>query len=98
MLLVGACWRRAALASLADLAVTRAEGAALGLTLAGAALLRLWSLDPLPSGIHVDEAVMGLIARDILQGRGPHPFGIAFIADPAPLMTDTCDNRPPSPR
>ena len=50
------------------------------------ALLRLVALDDFPSGIHVDEAATGRIALQILRGGGPHPFGFAFIGDPAPFM------------
>ena len=56
-----------------------------GLVLVGT-VARLWSLDGYPSGVHVDEAAMGLVAFDALQGRGVHPFGFAFIGDPAPFM------------
>jgi 4-amino-4-deoxy-L-arabinose transferase-like glycosyltransferase len=86
VLLGGACWRRSTLAGLRATALGRIEALSLSGVLALAATLRLWDLDNLPNGIHIDEAVMGLIAREILQGGGPHPFGFAFIADPAPLM------------
>ncbi|MFN8524939.1 MAG: glycosyltransferase family 39 protein [Chloroflexota bacterium] len=56
-----------------------------GITL-GALIVRLVSPAAFPSGVHVDEAAMGLVARDILDGTGPHPFGFGFIGDPAPFM------------
>lgn len=59
--------------------------AAGGLFVVGA-LLRLIALDSYPSGIHVDEAATSRIALQILRGGGPHPFGFAFIGDPAPFM------------
>ncbi len=56
-----------------------------GITLAGAAL-RLYNLEGYPSGVHGDEAEFGLIARAILEGRGPNPFGVAFLGDPAMFL------------
>ncbi len=55
------------------------------ITLVGAAL-RLYDLEGYPSGVHGDEAEFGLIARSILDGRGPNPFGVAFLGDPAMFL------------
>jgi hypothetical protein len=48
-----------------------------------AAVVRLVNLEGIPSGIHGDEGEFGTIALDILHGRGPSPFGTAFLGDPA---------------
>lgn len=56
--------------------------ALVGLTLLAGAL-RLPNLESLPSGIHGDEGEFGVLARDVVQGVGPAPFGLAFLGDPA---------------
>ncbi|MCC7372124.1 MAG: glycosyltransferase family 39 protein [Chloroflexi bacterium] len=86
LVMVASTTYRQTIRDLLAIRIGRLEAVSLGVVLACAAAARLWSLADLPLGIHIDEAVMGLIARDILQGRGPHPFGFAFISDPAPLM------------
>ncbi len=55
------------------------------IVLAGAAL-RLYNLEGYPSGVHGDEAEFGLIAQSILEGRGPNPFGVAFLGDPSMFL------------
>lgn len=77
---------RTTFACLGHVRIGKHEAVGLAVVVVAAGVLRLSSLDTLPLGIHIDEAVMGLIARDILAGNGPHPFGFAFISDPAPLM------------
>ncbi|HEX2923613.1 MAG TPA: glycosyltransferase family 39 protein, partial [Chloroflexota bacterium] len=49
----------------------------------GGSALRLFALADFPSGIHGDESEFGLIARSVLAGNGPNPFGTAFFGDPA---------------
>ncbi|MDP8924165.1 MAG: glycosyltransferase family 39 protein, partial [Chloroflexota bacterium] len=71
--------RRARLA----LACRRAEVAAVGAVVAVGGLVRLIALEHYPTGVHGDEAEFGLIALSILRGSGPHPFGTAFLGDPA---------------
>jgi 4-amino-4-deoxy-L-arabinose transferase-like glycosyltransferase len=66
--------------------VSRIEAGALAAILFAGLAARLWAPESFPNGIQVDEAAMGLIALDILRGQGPHPFGLAFIGDPAPFM------------
>lgn len=85
-LLAGSCWGPPATSARPTASITRAEAWALGALTVGGLWLRVWAPEAFPSGVHSDEAAMGLVARDILQGRGPHPFGFAFISDPAPLM------------
>ena len=46
-------------------------------------LLRLYNLDGIPSGIHGDETGEALVAISVLQGKGPNPFGTAFLGDRA---------------
>ena len=48
-----------------------------------AAALRIPFLESLPSGIHGDEGEFGTIAAAVAQHRGPAPFGVAFLGDPA---------------
>lgn len=48
-----------------------------------AALLRLPNLEHLPSGIHGDEGEFATWAVAVVEGRGPSPFGVAFLGDPA---------------
>ncbi|MCC7106835.1 MAG: glycosyltransferase family 39 protein [Chloroflexi bacterium] len=50
---------------------------------AAGAVLRVYALGSYPSGIHGDEAELGLIAMTTLAGRGPNPFGLMFLGDPA---------------
>ena len=70
-MMVGACAYSDSLTRLRTTRISRLEvGAALGV-LAGAAALRVWALDSYPNGIHIDEAVMGLISRDILETTSP---------------------------
>ena len=52
------------------------------LTLLGVAL-RFYDLAGYPTGINGDEAEFALIALDVLHGRGPNPFGTAFLGDSA---------------
>ncbi len=47
------------------------------------AALRLYHLSGIPGGIHGDETEFGLLARTVLAGQGPNPFGTAFLGDPA---------------
>lgn len=66
------------------IALVRSREAAvvLGITLGGG-LARVYALESYPSGVDGDEASFGLIARAIIEGHGPHPFGAAFLGDPA---------------
>ena len=48
-----------------------------------AGLLRMTSLERLPSGIHGDEGEFAAAGLAISQGHGPPPFGVAFLGDPA---------------
>ncbi len=64
----------------------QAEAVAVAGVVAAGALLRLVDLENFPSGIHGDESGFGLIALSILDGSGPHPFGRAFLDDPALAM------------
>ena len=47
------------------------------------AVLRLYNLEGIPSGIHGDETGEALVAVSILEGKGPNPFGTAFFGDRA---------------
>ena len=85
-LVAGACWGGRAMGAIQDAVVSRGEAVALGALLVAGLTLRLWAPQAFPNGIHGDEAALGLIAVDVLEGRGPHPFGVAFIRDPAPFM------------
>lgn len=60
-------------------------GVAAGLSVLGAGA-RLYDLASFPSGVHGDEGEFALIAAAIWQGRGPNPFGTAFLGDPALFM------------
>lgn len=60
--------------------LTREVVAAGCIVLVGA-VLRLYDLAGIPSGIHGDEAGEALIAVSILEGKGPNPFGTAFLGD-----------------
>lgn len=84
-LVVWGAWSRAA-ADSPVAAPTRSELLAVASIVGVGLVLRLWALEQFPSGIHVDEAAMGLVALDVLRGQGPYPFGFAFIGDPAPFM------------
>ncbi|CAN5306393.1 hypothetical protein BH23CHL1_BH23CHL1_12630 [soil metagenome] len=53
-----------------------------GLTLL-AVILRVPLLETIPSGIAGDEGEFGVLALEVSQGRGPDPFGVAFLGDPA---------------
>ncbi|MFN8526820.1 MAG: glycosyltransferase family 39 protein [Chloroflexota bacterium] len=63
--------------------VSWSELAVLALVTAVSGVLRGVWLEEYPSGIHVDEAAMALLARDVLQGTGPHPLSFAFVREPA---------------
>lgn len=54
-----------------------------GLIVLVGAGLRLYDLAGIPSGIHGDEAGEALIAISFLEGKGPNPFGTAFLGDRA---------------
>ncbi len=73
---------RQAPSRLAAWLLTREGVIVVSLLLAGAAL-RSYDLAGYPTGINNDEAEFGLIARQILRGEGPHPFGTAFLGDSA---------------
>ena len=60
----------------------REAAAVAALTLVGAAL-RFYDLAGYPTGINGDEAELTLVALDVLQGRGPNPFGTVFGGDSA---------------
>lgn len=47
------------------------------------AVMRLYDLAGIPSGIHGDETGEALIALSVLEGKGPNPFGTAFYGDRA---------------
>ncbi len=53
-----------------------------GLTLL-AGLLRLSNLETMPNGIIGDEGEFGVLGLAVAEGRGPDPFGVAFLGDPA---------------
>ncbi|MGI5835939.1 MAG: glycosyltransferase family 39 protein [Chloroflexota bacterium] len=63
--------------------ITKGEAIIFTLIVAVGCVLRLYDLEGYPSGIHGDETGFGLIAETILNGRGPNPFGTAFLGDPA---------------
>ncbi|MHB1414654.1 MAG: ArnT family glycosyltransferase, partial [Chloroflexota bacterium] len=62
------------------------EAVAVVAILTAGTVLRLYDLAAIPSGIVGDEAAFGTIARSVLEGNGPHPFGTAFLDDPALLF------------
>jgi 4-amino-4-deoxy-L-arabinose transferase-like glycosyltransferase len=92
VMVTAGCWgpaSRTATNTSAEPATTRLarwELAVVGAMLGVGLLLRVWAPEQYPGGIHVDEAAMGLVAVDVLEGHGPYPFGFAFIGDPAPFM------------
>ncbi|MHB1130986.1 MAG: ArnT family glycosyltransferase [Chloroflexota bacterium] len=47
------------------------------------ACLRLYELGSYPTGLNGDESEFTLLALAVLRGEGPHPFGTAFLGDPA---------------
>ena len=47
------------------------------------AVMRLYDLAGIPSGIHGDETGEALITLSVLEGKGPNPFGTAFYGDRA---------------
>lgn len=59
------------------------EVAAVSCILLVGAVLRLYDLAGVPSGIHGDETGEALVALSILEGKGPNPFGTAFFGDRA---------------
>ncbi len=61
---------------------TREVVAAGSIVLVGA-VLRLYDLAGIPTGIHGDETGQTLVALSILEGKGPNPFGAAFHGDRA---------------
>ncbi len=86
VLLATACWGPRAGAVEVQASITRAEACLLAALFAAGLGLRVWAPEAFPNGIHPDEAAVALIALDTWQGRGPHPFGFAFIGDPAPFI------------
>ena len=57
------------------------EAVAVGCIVLVGAVLRLYDLAGIPSGIHGDEAGGALVAVSTLEGKGPNPFGTAFLGD-----------------